>query len=226
MKFATGVVNFQGSILKHDSGVTIWKVGEIPQFFNMKKLKLTSISGNSSSAGHDGDPMASNTLYGMGFRSIANYQTRATKEEFDYNLFIGAYPKTGTEFFVYYGGPLGEVEGSGRFRLVRVENGVETELDSGTMSLGHYNQGTSPTYYGKGRELKSYSFHISFTEEEARQNSLVATHQLARGYEGARSNPFLLPYKNIRHLIGFTTSMSRILRVQFFTTINKKKKSL
>ena len=140
----------------------------------MNKLKLTSISGNSSWADSSGDSIASSKLHRMGFRSKRDCPANTAKEEPDYYLYMGAYPEAGTEFFVYYDGPLGEVKGSGNFRLVRVKSGQEVELDRGVMSLGHYNQGTSPTYYGKGNGLESYSFHISFTKEEARRNAAAA----------------------------------------------------
>ena len=138
----------------------------------MNKLKLTSISGNSESAGNGGDPTADRILYQMGFRPM-DFRTHTTGDRLEYGMYMGAYPQNGSEFFVYYDGPLGDVKGSGNFRLVRVDGDKEIELDSGTMSLGHYNRGTMPTYYGEGTMLPSYSFHISFTEEEAQQNAVA-----------------------------------------------------
>ena len=119
-----------------------------------KKYKITSISGNSRYAGEggrSGDEVADTILRLEGFVDRSGRSDRA-------HLFMGCVPAKDKSFIVYHNEP--ELNSTdGWFRLVRIEpDGSEIEIDHGKAGKSHGDPGIR-TFYGKGKELASWSFH-------------------------------------------------------------------
>ena len=115
------------------------------------KYKIQQVSGNCSREMPDHG--ASIFLDALGFRS-----PREDVSEFTY-LYLGAIPKEGKEFFVYYKEPEKGTHG-GSFRLIKRSGLEEEEIDGGNASESHFHGGLKTlTFYGRGSKLRSCSIH-------------------------------------------------------------------
>ncbi len=118
-----------------------------------EKYQIQQISGNSESASSLSDKVACAIMEAMGFTSRSGTS----------GLNIGAVPKEGKMFHVYYAEPekADDTERyGGRFRLVRQDGEKEETLDQGVATESHYHGGLETmTFYGKGSALASWSFH-------------------------------------------------------------------
>ena len=75
-------------------------------------------------------------------------------------IHIGAVPKQGVEFFVFYREPENPKEDmhGGHFRMVKVAGGIEELVDDGCATGSHFHEGLKTlTFYGKGKN--DWSFH-------------------------------------------------------------------
>lgn len=118
----------------------------------MKKLVIQSVSGNSAFAQSGYDPCADSLLRSAGFRE---------HEGSHYGLSIGAIPGEDRTFAVNYEEPAeGAEDYTGRFQLIETTGGRDREIDHGSAGKSHTHGGTGAmTFYGRGRNLKSWSFH-------------------------------------------------------------------
>lgn len=115
-----------------------------------KKYRIQQVSGNSGVSCTSGDLWANKDLQEMGF---------VGRSDNPLNVYLGAVPAEGREFFVYYEKPKNK-KAQGKFRLVEKKGTVEEIVDEGTATDSHFHGGLRTlTFYGSGRRLAGWSFH-------------------------------------------------------------------
>ena len=126
-----------------------------------RKYKIQQVSGNTPNEGRvfrSGDIGASLFLDGIGFEARQPAPLHCA--------YIGATPKSGKEFHIYYQEPKDDKERfGGTFRLARMDGEREEIIDQGQATKSHIHGGLGTlTFYGKGEKLASWSFHCKQEE--------------------------------------------------------------
>ena len=125
-----------------------------------EKLKIQQVSCSLAGGAHD--KPACVYLDVIGFESKTKEYWESIGMSYFDTTNIGAVPKKGKEFFIYYTEPEKPDDKNcwGKFRLVRKEGELEELIDEGAASESHFHEGLkTKTFYGIGEKVRSWSFH-------------------------------------------------------------------